>query len=82
MALTASVFLAGFCAARADQPPAPSDPAEFEVIAVKPRNPDAKPVISGIPLTAHAQAVADDVGRARPGAPGRTGDTYADKSGG
>ena len=70
-ALAAGMILAGLAPAWADQPAPPSDPAEFEIIAVKPRNPDAKPVISSIPLTARAQAVADDVGRTgRPDKPG------------
>ena len=70
-ALAAGVILAGLAPAWADQPAPPSDPAEFEIIAVKPRNPDAKPVVSSISVMARPQAVADGVGgTARPVKPG------------
>jgi len=53
MALAAGVLLAGLSPARADQPDqmaALTDPSEFEVVAVIPRNPEAKPIVSSIPV--------------------------------
>jgi hypothetical protein len=66
MALTASVMLAAFYpawggepAAAADRQAAPADPAEFEIVAVAPRSPDAKPILSSLPAGGAGERVAE-----------------------
>jgi hypothetical protein len=66
MALTASVMLASFYPAwGADSPTLPdrqappTDPAEFEIVAVQPRSPDAKPVLSSLPAGGADRQVAE-----------------------
>ena len=66
MALTASVMLASFYPAWGGEPTAPpdrqappTDPAEFEIIAVAPRSPDVKPILSSLPAGGAGQRVAE-----------------------
>ena len=63
MALTASVMLAGFYPAwggePADRQAPPADPAEFEIVAVAPRSPDVKPILSSLPADGAGQRVAE-----------------------
>ena len=67
MVLT-GVVLVGLGSARADQPERVAavltDPSEFEIVAVKPRGPDAKPVLSSIPLADRSRNAAGDADRA------------------
>ena len=66
MALTASVMLASFYPARGGEPAAPpdcqappADPAEFDIVAVAPRSPDVKPIVSSLPAGGAGQRVAE-----------------------
>jgi hypothetical protein len=66
MALTAGVMLASFypawggeSATLPDRQAPPADPAEFEIVAVVPRSPDAKPVLSSLPAGGSDRQVAE-----------------------
>ncbi len=81
MALTASVMLASLYPAWGAEAPAspdrqapPTDPAEFEIVAVAPRSPDAKPVLSSLPAGGPDRQVAE-----RPAAPGAKPGTRTDE---